>query len=447
MIDFGLTLDISILYFLIGLSVLITLLAGYYPARILSGFHPIEALKQTISQKSTGFSGHFSLRKTLVVTQFVISQLLIIGTIIVALQMRYFHNRDLGFAQEGISITFIPNGKDTQKKEVFRNELKSQSGIQNVSFNSGPPTSGSNSWTNIRATSKNTDKFNIERKHTDLEYLSVYEINLLAGRNLRQEDKVAEDSTGYVKKYNAILNEKAIIALGYATPEEAIGEKIITDFSDGEGSEGTIIGVTHDFANAPLQEEIHPCMMVYSDQMHHIAAIKFNPEQEKALTAVIQQAWENLYPDNFFQLMLLDEYFEDNAFYVIEDIMYQGFKIFSFLAIFIGCLGLYGLVSYLSLQRQKEIGIRKVLGATVSEIIYLFSKEFTLLVLVAFFIAAPIGYFAMKSWLASFAHSIDIHWSYFMLALLASLCIALVTVGYKSVKAAVANPVESLKSE
>ncbi len=445
--DYGLTLDISILYFLLGLSLFITLLAGYYPAQILASYRPVEALKQSISQKNTGFAGLFSLRKTLVVAQFVISQLLIIGTLVVAMQMHYFRNLDLGFAKEGIMVVFTP-GEDQQKLEVLRNELMKQAPIQSVSFNSGPPTSGSSSWTNYYAKSAGDgEKYAIERKYIDPEYLSIYEVSLLAGRSLREEDKVSRDSTGEIARYHVLLNEKATKLLGYSHPEEAIGQVIITDATDGRGSEATIVGVTENFANAPLQQEVHPCMLVYSRDWVYMTAIKMNLEQKAQTSAYIQSVWEALYPDQFYEAMLLDEYFQIEAFYLIEDIMYQGFKIFSLLSIFIGCLGLYGLVAYLSLQRQKEIGIRKVLGASVAQIMYLFTREFLWLVVLAFIIAAPLGYFAMQAWLESFAHRIELHLGYFALALLTSVGIAWITVGYKSIKTAITNPVESLRSE
>ncbi len=447
-LDFGLTLDASILYFLVGLSLFVTLLAGYYPAKVLAGYRPVEALKQSIVQKSNGFASKFSLRKTLVVTQFVISQLLIIGTIIVALQMHHFRNQELGFRKDGIKMIYMPEEENSQNREIFRNELLKQSQIEAVSFNSGPPTSGSNNWTNYRMKSGNkAEKYGIERKMVDPDYLSLYDISLVAGRGFREEDKMEPDSTGEVKRYDALLNEKAIKILGITDPEEAIGQTLITDDSDGKGSEATIIGVTKDFANAPLQEEIHPSMMVYSKSWVNMVAIRLTPQANSDLSAYIQQSWEAIYPEEVYTSMFMDEYFQVQAFYVIEDIMYQGFKIFSFLSIFIGCLGLYGLVSYLSLQRRKEIGVRKVLGASVSQIIYLFSREFTLLVLLAFVIAAPIGYYAMQAWLESFAYRIDLHWWHFALALLASVTIAWLTVSYKSIKAAIANPVDSLKSE
>ena len=435
-----LAIDITVVYFLLALCLAVTLLAGYYPARILSGFRPVEALKQSMTQQKGGFAGKFSLRKTLVVTQFVISQLLIIGTIVVAMQMRHMRSQDLGFRQDDMAVVFIPEN-DAQKLDAFRSQIARQTAVKQVTFGSGPPISTSQSWNGAYNPLRGEDeKYSIEQKSADPRYLETFDIALIAGRNLREEDKkVPEDS---LPGYNILLNERAVKIFGYGSPEEAVGQTLI----DGGDREATIVGVVHDFNNTSLQEEIHPSMLYYGDWVN-IAAIQLTEKQSLHQLSFIRDAWEETYPDYFYEAMTLDEYFENGALYLLEDMMYQAFKIFAFLAIIIGCLGLYGLVSYLALQRQKEIGVRKVLGASTQQIVYLFSKEFTVLVLLAFIIAAPLGYFAMQAWLETFAYRIELSVGYFALALLASVGIAWLTVGYKSIRAAVANPVESLRSE
>ena len=436
-IDFGLAIDGSVVYFVVALCLVITLLAGYYPARVLSGYRPVEALKQSMNQPKSGFAGKFSLRKVLVVTQFVISQLLIIGTIVIAMQMRYVRNLDLGFRKDDMAVVYVPEN-DQQKLEAFRNRITNQAAVARVSFSSGPPISSSNSWTGAYNPLRGEDeKYSIERKSVDPQYLETFGLELLAGRNLREEDKVVDS----LNSYNVLLNERAVKIFGYGNPEEALGQVQIQG-----DNKATIVGVVRDFNNASLQEEIHPCFLFYSDWIG-IAAIQLTEQQPIHQLSFIEDAWEQTYPDYFYEAMTMEEYFEEGAMYVLQDIMYQAFKIFAFLSIVIGCLGLYGLVSYLSLQRQKEIGVRKVLGATVPQIVYLFSKEFTLLVLLAFVIAAPLGYFAMQAWLETFVYRIDLSVAYFALALLASVGIAWVTVGYKSVRAALANPVDALRSE
>ncbi len=440
-LDYGLALDASVIYFLVGLVLMVTLLAGYYPARILAGFKPTEALKQSMTAKNTGFAGKFSLRKTLVVTQFVISQLLIIGTIVVSSQMSFVRESDLGFATDDIAVVFIPQ-KEEQNLDTFRDKIVAQAAVTDVSFCTGPPMSGSNSWTGIRNPAQGEDqRFGIERKRVDPQYLSVFDIELVAGRNLREEDRVLPADSS--DEYNVLLNKKAVTKLGFTNIEDAIGETMITY---GE-QKATIIGVVEDFFNAPLQDEIHPVMLHSQGESVWMAAVKMaTPQPVQQLTAV-EESWKEIYPDYYYSAMSLDEYFEYGAFYVIEDVMYQGFRLFAFLSIIIGCLGLYGLVSYLALQRRKEIGVRKTLGATVSHILYLFTKEFAWLVLLAFVIAAPLGYFAMQAWLETFVYKIPLGIGYFVLALVASMLIALVTVGYKSLRAATANPVDSLRNE
>ncbi|MGB3851379.1 MAG: ABC transporter permease [Tunicatimonas sp.] len=433
------TVDITIVYFLLVLCLVITLLAGYYPARVLSGFRPVDALKQSMSQQKSGFAGKFSLRKTLVVTQFVISQLLIIGTIVVSMQMRYLREQDLGFRQDDMAVVYVPEN-DRQKLKAFRNQIVNQAAVAQVSFSSGPPMSSSQSWTGAYNPLRGeTEKYGIERKSVDPQYLETFEITLVTGRNLREEDKlVPEDS---LPDYNVLINEQAVKTFGYGTPEEAVGQVLM----DGD-RRANIVGVVQDFNNTSLQRELHPNLLYYGSWIN-IAAIQLTERQSIHQLSFVQDAWQETYPDHFYQALTMEEYFESGAMYIMEDIMFQAFRIFGFLAIAIGCLGLYGLVSYLSLQRQKEIGVRKVLGATAPQIVYLFSKEFTLLVLLAFVIAAPLGYFAMQAWLETFVYRIPLSITYFALALLASVGIAWVTVGYKSVRAALSNPVDALRSE
>lgn len=440
-IDYGLQLDYTVFYFLLALLLLTALLAGYYPAHVLASFHPVEALRKSLNTRKAGFAGGFSLRKSLVVVQFVISQILLIGTIIVASQMRYVHERDLGFKKDNMIITFIPEN-NRQKSEQFKAAIGSQAVVRNVSFSSGPPLSSSNSGTSMyRPEMGGMEKISIERKYVDPDYLETFGIKLLAGRDLTENDRVyLTDST---PTYNLLLNEKAVHQLGFTSPEEALGHTVYTY---GE-QEAIVVGVVEDFFNNSLQEEIRPCLLFYGTNWTEVAAISLHEDRTVAELPFLQTTWEELYPDHFFLAMTMDEYFEYGAFYVIEDVMYQAFRIFAFLSILIGCLGLYGLVSYLALQRQKEIGVRKTLGAGIAHIIYLFSREFTLLVLIAYLIAAPVGFFAMQAWLETFAYRIALSPWIFVLAFLASLLIAWLTVGYKSLSAALSNPVDSLRSE
>ena len=440
-VDLGLGIDRSIVLFLAALTIIITFLAGYYPAKKMTNFAPIKALKHSITAKNTSFSNIFSLRKILVVTQFAVSQLLIIGTIVVATQIKHFYSQDLGFTKNGILTVEIPDN-DPQKLNVLRSALLTQSQISDVSFNSGPPTSASNSFSEFRRKeAPGSEKFNIERKFVDHRYIPTYNIRLIAGRNLEEADKTAIGDSG--RKYNVVVNKNAVNTLGYANAAEALNQTVIINEKD----EGTIVGVTDDFYNVSLQKEIAPCLMFYGTNWVGMAAIKTNSPGANSLLSFVKQKWQELYPDNVFKPMTLTDYFKYKSFYVLEDIMYQGFKIFSMLSIIIGCLGLYGLISFLAIQRQKEIGIRKVLGASVQGIVFMFSKEFTALVIIAFLVAAPLGYMAMNAWLQTFANRISISPAYFVIAFLLSLVVAGCTIGFKAISAALANPVKSLRSE
>ncbi|MEO9022016.1 MAG: ABC transporter permease [Ginsengibacter sp.] len=440
-IVFDLHFDYTIFFFLTALALIITILAGFYPAKILAGYKPIEALKNKIKAKNAGFANRFSLRKGLVVTQFLITQLMIICTIVVASQIKYFYNKDLGYRKTGIETVEIPSN-DQRKIDVFRNQVMALAGVKNITFSSGPPTSAITSSTEIRLPSSPAkDNISIERKFVDEHYLPTFNIKLVAGRNLQQTDKVFLSDS--LSNYNIIVNEIAIKSLGFQNPNDALGKTILVD----DKKHATIVGVTANFDNASLQQENTPVLMFNCTNWVAMASIEMNTTSNAGTIASIKKSWESLYPDNIFSAMTLKGYIKHKAFYLIQDIMYKGFNFFVLLSIFIGCMGLYGLVAFLALQRQKEIGIRKVLGASVKGIVFLFSKEFIWLIAIAFVIAAPLAYLAMNAWLQSFANRIEIHVSYFLIAFLLSLFIAGITVGYQSVKAAVANPVDSLRSE
>ncbi|WP_374165119.1 ABC transporter permease [Arcticibacter sp. MXS-1] len=440
-VDFGLHITPAIFFFLAILIVVITFLAGYYPALNLSGYKPVEALKQSLKSKKTGFSGGFSLRKALVIVQFTVSQLLIIGTIVVAAQMNYFFTRDTGYQKDRIITVNIPEN-ESQKLSLFINQLSTSPEIEDVTFCSGPPTSQANASGDVRRKSWSEDQsLSTERKFVDPHYLNTFNIKLLAGRNLRESDRtMLSDSTN---RYNILVNKLTVSSLGFKSPEEALGQEIIVN----KNELATIVGVTADFYNVSLKDKITPCMMFYARNWVDIAAIKVRNEQRNATINLIRDNWQKVFPDQFLKMKSMNEYMRNSPFYILENLMYQAFKIFSFLAVLIGCMGLYGLVAFLSAQRQKEIGIRKVLGSSVKGIILLFSREFLWLLLIAFAIAAPAAWYAMNSWLESFANRISLSPLFFVLAFLISAAIAALTIGSQAFRAAKAAPVTSLRSE
>ncbi len=441
-LELGLEIDGTVIWFLAGIILLTTLMAGYYPARVMSGFRPVQALKNPGKLGNAGAASKFSLRKALVTVQFAVTQLLIIGTIIVALQMKYFRSRDLGYDQAGMFLVHIPEN-DPRQMERFRNQLKALPEVKEVSFSSGPPTSANQTQSEFRLPSASPREVQyIERKYVDPEYLSAYRIKLLAGRNLRPADMITLNDSS---RYNVLVNLRTVRALGFSSAEAALGARILVDKSQ----EATIAGVVDDFFNVPLQQEIRPCLMFYGTNWREVANIRFDPDRPVPETtlAAIGASWKKIWPDHIYKARTLGEYMQKEAFYVLEDMMFQAFRIFVAISMMIGCMGLYGLVSYMALQRQKEIGIRKVLGASVTEILSMFSGEFALLVGAGFILAAPAGYFAMNAWLQTFAYRINLDVSYFLAAFVISVLIAAITVGYQAVRAATANPVRSLRNE
>lgn len=439
-IDFGLQMDYTVFYFLLALLLFTILAAGYYPAHVLSSFRPTEALKQSITAKNTGFGSKFSLRKSLVVIQFVISQILLIGTIVVAAQINFAREGELGFRKDQMIMAYLPDN-DWQKVEAFRQELSSYSDIRNYSFFSAPPMSGSNNWDSfLNPADPNGEKHSLLKKSVDTSYIQTFDLELLAGRNLTESDKVfLDDST---QRFNALLNEEAVRTLGFTSAEAAVGNVIKMG-----KQEVLVAGVLKDFFTTSLQQGVQPCVLSYQTYNPNFVALHLYEAKSVHEIPYLKTIWESLYPNQFFTAYTMQDYFVYGAFYVIEDVMYQAFRIFSFLAILIGCMGLYGLVSYLALQRQKEIGVRKTMGASVQHITYLFTREFTLLVVLAFLIAAPVGYFAMQAWLQTFAYRIDLNAWFFVGAFATSLFIAWLTVGYQSLLAAMKNPIDSLRSE
>ncbi|RYY26754.1 MAG: ABC transporter permease, partial [Chitinophagaceae bacterium] len=353
-VDFGLQIDWTVVVFMVVLTLFITAVAGFYPAKIMASFKPILALKNGIRSRNTGFNNRFSLRKALVVTQFAVTQILIIGTVVVATQMNYFYNKHLGYRKEGLLTVEMP-GNDQQKLERFKTLLHSRPSVEAVSFNSGPPTSASNGFSEVRLPqAANADNQSMERKFVDNYYLKTFDIRLVAGRDLQQSDRVLLNDSSI--QYNVLVNHKAVQKLGFQTPDEAIGKHIVVNNRE----QATIVGVTDDFYNTSLQRPVQPCILFYGLNWVNMAGIRLNQPADASLNSFIKQSWESVYPDNIYKINTLDEYIRHKAFYVLEDIMYQGFKIFVGIAIVIGCMGLYGLIAFLSAQRQKEIGIRKV---------------------------------------------------------------------------------------
>jgi putative ABC transport system permease protein len=419
------------LFFLLATGLLVTFFAGSYPGMVLARFDPVAAFKSKINTKTVG---GISLRRSLIVLQFAIAQLLIIGTLVIVRQMDFFRNRPMGFDRKAITLINLPGSNDrVQKNALFRSLVLQMPGVISASLCNAPP---STSWTNesnfIFENDPRPENFELVPRYTDTSYLSVFHLALVAGHVPNPADSTGE----------ALFNETAVRMLGIRSPEAIIGK---TFSWNKDGNRIKIVGVLRDFNGNSLREKIKPMVVAPFANFYYQLAVRLEPDKIQATMARLQTLFTQTYPDQFFVAPFFDDTVVD--FYNAEAIESKLFKTFAIIAVFVSCLGLYGLVSFMAVQKTKEVGIRKVLGASVPGILYLFSREFVLLIGLAFLIAAPIGYYLMQSWLAGYYYHMDIGWEVFAVAVVASLVIALITVGAKAIKAALANPITSLRSE
>jgi predicted permease len=415
--------------FVVGVVIAVTLLSGFYPALILSGFKPVVALKNKISSATVG---GISLRRGLVVVQFAISQILIVGTIVAVSQMEYVRTADLGFNKEALLIVSSSTDSVAQAKHAaFKQALLQLPDVSMVSLSSDIPSSENNAGTNFAFDHKDDENFTLYTKLADADYFETFGLKFAAGGPYE-----ATDTAGSV-----VVNETLIRKLNLKEPQAAIGKQIRT----GGGRWRTIVGVVADFKTNSLREEVKPLYIAARKSRFRMVSIKLKSTSLVRSQQAIEKVWDKFYPEYAYSSMFMDENIEN--FYRQEKQMALLYKIFSGLAIFISCLGLYGLVSFMTVQKTKEVGIRKVLGAGVGNILLLFSKEFTLLIGLAFVIAVPVSWYVMTNWLNNFAYKITISWVVFAVAIAFSLIIAWISVGYKALRAALANPVKSLRTE
>ena len=423
--------DPSLILFVFAVAIVVTLLSGIYPAIILSGFNPITALKSKVSAKMVG---GISLRRGLVILQFAIAHVLIIGMLIVVKQMDYFKNASLGFDKAAIINVDVPGDSINHIKiDYLRNQLLSNTDIQNVSFSFGSPSS-ENNWNSdfkYNHAAKTTD-FSANLKWADADYFKTYHLQFVAGRPYYPADTVRE----------FVVNETLLRKLGIRDPKDAIGKEI--NFWNGV-KVAKIVGVIRDFNSYSLRQPMAPVVLSTWKDVYQTINIKIKPGAEKPTLAYVEKLWNQAFPDYVYEYKFLDETIRN--FYKQENQLSQFYKIFAAIAIFISCLGLYGLVSFMAAQRTKEVGIRKVLGASAQNIVYLLSKEFTLLIIIAFVISAPVAYYIMHQWLQNYTYRIPLGASIFVLAIISSVVIAWITVGHRAIKAAMANPVKSLRTE
>ena len=431
-ISFNVFVNPMIVLFLLILTVVVTILAGFYPSIVLAKFNPVTALKNKMTERS--LKG-ISLRRGLVVFQFVIAQALIIGTLIIIKQMNYFTSQPLGFEKEAIiNVPFPSDSANISKLDYLRSELSVIKGVQQVSFSSNTPVEDNNdSWTTFRFdhAAKETDFYAIN-KSTDYEYVPTYRLPLVAGRNLQPSDTVRE----------FLVNETLVKSLGITDPQLVLNKEI--DLWNGQ-FKGVVVGILKDFHDRSFRTGIAPVMMTTYKGWYNSAGIKLSSEHALATVEAIEKTWNRIFPDFVFEYKFLDDKIE--SFYKEENRLSYLYRIFAAIAIFLSCLGLYGLASFMAVQRIKEVGIRKVLGASVSNVIYLFSKEFIILIAIAFVIASPIAWYFMDDWLRDYPYRINLSWWIFLAGGIGAIIIALITVSFQAIKAAIANPVKSLRTE
>ena len=415
--------------FIAGVIITVGILAGSYPALLLSSFSPIESLKGKLN---VGKQGAF-FRKALVVFQFGISVLLIISVTVVMKQMHYVRNTDLGFNKQQTMIVRLDNGTIWNKKIEFKHQLEADPAIASVSVMTGEP-GGFHDTYGFEAEAKPGEKLNLNTEFADFEYAKTLGLKVIAGRDFSPQ--YPTDSTQSV-----IINHAAANLLGY-TPQQAIGKWIK---STADSNRRTIVGVVEDYHYASLKQTIGPLVISTKKDDRRLALIKLNTSQLKQATERIKKIYSNNAPDFPFEYSFLDERFDQ--LYKAEIKQESLLSVFSVIAICIACLGLFGLASYTALKRTKEIGVRKVLGSSVENIVLLLSKDLLKPVLLGTIIAVPVGYYAMQKWLEGFAYRVSVHWWFFAMAAMIAVLIALITVSVQAIKAALANPVKSLRTE
>ena len=422
----------AIILFLFAVTIVVTALAGFYPSIVLSRFNPVAALK---SKGTANAAKGISLRRGLVVFQFIIAQALIIGTLIIVQQMDYFMNQPLGFDKNAIvNVPFRVDSLRISRLDYLKQQLLSVNGVQAVSFSSNTPVEDANDmWSTFKFDHaiKEAD-FKAITKFADNEYVPAYKLQLVAGKNLKP--------SGFTQEF--LVNESLVKSLGFKNPEDILNKEISIW---GDKIKCPVVGVLKNFNDRSFRNDLAPLLITTNNTMYNQAGIKLETKNIASTLQSVKTIFEQTFPNFAYDYKFLDD--KVASFYKQENQLAQLYKIFAAIAIFLSCLGLYGLASFMAVQRIKEVGIRKVLGATAGNIVYLFSKEFILLITIAFLIATPLSWYFMNNWLQEYVYRISISRWLFAAGGLAAIIIALLTISFQAIKAAIANPVKSLRTE
>jgi putative ABC transport system permease protein len=427
-LKFDLLNEPSTIIFILAITVVISILAGFYPAFVLSRYKPVIVLRsQTFSGKTRGFS----LRKSLVVLQFAGAQILILVTVILINQILHFRQRPIGFDPETIVLLPHLRGNEQMQYSRLQKELDKVPGIIGYTFSYGLPEGGDPSEFSVKA---GVDKKNGFVNYVDQSFLSVFQLKVISGENF-SSDQIQASS-------EVMVNEALVKKLGIETPNAAVG----SIFFVGE-EQVKIRAVVKDFYTQALSSTIDPVIMRYDPDPAKLTGVAMNISTTNITGTIkqIEDAWKNVYPEYLCKYQFMDEVVNRRYGFLNTIITFLG--VGSFVAIFIGCLGMYGLISFMAVQRTKEIGIRKVFGATVKNILMMFTHESGLLILFAFVLATPVAYFFGNAMLSELPERIPQRIEIYALTFLVSLFIALITVSYRAFSAAIQNPVESLKTE
>jgi putative ABC transport system permease protein len=427
--------------FLLLSAFVVGIMAGFYPALILSGFHPVRVLKGNVVSDALPGKTPW-LRHGLVVVQFVLSVLLIISSLVVFRQVDYLHNKDLGFDKEQIMFFPMRGEQLSRNYESFKNELQKAPGVSSVSIGYGFPgdaVAGDQIIVPINGEQKN---FSATLLMVDHDYIKTLNLRMAAGRDFSKEIKTDKDQA-------FIINETAVKELGFGTPDKALGKTLLWPVWNAESSDsiknGMIVGVVRDFHFKSLYDKVETAVLQIFPDAYWKVAVKMKTSEVGSTIDHVKKVWTRFAPDYPIEFSFLDESF--TKMYNAEEKLRSLLWVFTAIAIFVGCLGLFGLAAFAAERRKKEVGIRKVLGATIKGVVLLLSKDFIRLVLIALAIASPIAWYFMNKWLQDFAYRVDIGWMVFVVAGFTSVMIALITVSFQAIKAACTNPVKNLRSE
>ena len=429
----------QILGFLLTILIVTAIFSGLYPAWIISSYNPISSIK---NQLPSGQSRAVFLRKSLITFQFTFSQIFILGTILVTAQSRFMLTKDMGFKKD--AIVYFPTDwhEHGDKKNVLIEKLKQIPEIETISIGDAAAKSGYSTQRLKYFNGKQEVEFDPHRRSVDVNFIPMYGLKIIAGQNISKSDTSKD----------FVINEAFVKAMGLKKPQDAIGKMLNYWDTKGNPMKFPIVGVVADFHFRSLHNVIQPLFIVSQpkEAVNINVKIKSTNASEKDITAILakmKKAYNEVYPES--EQIFEPQFFDKTIakFYDAEKKMSQLLNTATIIAILISCLGLFGLAAFATTQRTKEIGIRKVLGASVKQIVGLLSKDFIKLVLIAIIIASPIAYYFMNQWLQDFAYRINIEWWIFALAGIIAIAIALLTVSYQAIKAAIANPVKSLRTE